>query len=233
MFFVPSKFFVLYRGLITMRDTKHPNSLLDEMIISFDHAIRTLFGKPQSTNRPYPAQHVDEASLTLKDKRHIAALMRINHAGEVSAQGLYQGQALTARLPETKDKMKQSALEENDHLYWCEKRLTELKSHTSFLNPIWYSGSFMIGMSAGILGDPWSLGFVEETEYQVINHLNGHLEQLPCDDLRTKKIIEQLKSDEAHHAHVAKEAGAKSLPLPIKMTMRFLSKIMTKTAYWI
>lgn len=208
-------------------------TLIDALIIPFDNALRTLFSKPSSSYRAYPADNIEESSLTTAEKKQVAALMRINHAGEVSAQGLYQGQALTAKNASIKLQLQQSALEEQDHLYWCKTRLQELESRTSYLNPLWYGGSFAIGIAAGLISDQWSLGFVEETEYQVMAHLDKHLSSLPAQDLRTKKILEQLKSDESHHAAVAKELGAKSLPLPVKKIMGMLSKVMTKTAYWV
>ncbi len=204
----------------------------DHLLMSLDHGVRTVFGKPALTERPNPAEGVEEAELTEAEKQLAIRLMRINHAGEVSAQALYQGQALTAKLPQVRDKMERAALEENDHLEWCERRVTELGSHTSLLNPLWYSGSLAIGALAGKIGDKWSLGFVAETERQVISHLEEHLEQIPEKDTRSRKILEQMKEDEAHHGNMAVEAGGAELPAPIKGIMKITSKVMTKTAYW-
>ena len=159
--------------------------------------------------------------------------MRINHCGEVCAQALYQGQALTAKLPEVREKMEQAATEENDHLQWCADRLKELDSHTSFFNPFWYVSSFSIGAVAGLLGDKWSLGFVAETEYQVVRHLQSHLDELPENDKKSRAVIEQMKEDELHHATVAIEAGGAELPTPVKLAMRSMAKVMTKSVYWV
>jgi ubiquinone biosynthesis monooxygenase Coq7 len=159
--------------------------------------------------------------------------MRVNHSGEVAAQALYQAQGFTARSKSIQVSMQQSAIEEIDHLDWCQERLTELGSHTSFLNPLWYSGSFTIGALAGLLGDKWSLGFVVETENQVVAHLESHLQKLPVQDARSRAILEQMKIDEAHHASVAIESGAAELPEKVKKLMRLCSRVMTSTAYWI
>ena len=159
--------------------------------------------------------------------------MRINHTGEICAQGLYQGQALTAKLPETRRKMERSAQEENDHLAWCEQRIEELGDRKSLLNPLWYTGSFTIGAVAGLAGDKWSLGFVMETERQVEDHLEEHLEQVPTTDLKTRAILERMKADEIHHADLAQAAGGADLPAPIKLAMRLMSKVMTRTVYWV
>ncbi len=206
---------------------------LDRLVMNLDHGVRTVFGKPEVTERPNPADGVDEAALSDAEKELAIRLMRINHAGEVSAQALYQGQALTAKLPEVREKMERAALEENDHLEWCEQRVTELGSHTSLLNPLWYGGSLAIGALAGKIGDKWSLGFVAETERQVISHLEEHLEQIPEKDAKSRKVLEQMKEDEAHHGHMALEAGGAELPVPVKGLMKLTSKVMTKSAYWI
>ena len=158
-------------------------------------------------------------------------MMRINHAGEVCAQALYMGQALTAHHQETRDRMKQASDEENDHLAWCRQRLKELGGHTSLLNPLWYAGSFAIGAASGIISDKWSLGFLAETEHQVVKHLEGHLEKLPVDDNRSRRILEQMKLDEAKHESMARGAGAANLPEPARRLMELASKIMTTTAY--
>lgn len=208
-------------------------SPIDHLLINFDQAVRTVFGKPQVTERPNPA-NIHEDSVLSEEERHRAArLMRVNHAGEVSAQALYQGQALTAKLPEVREKMERAALEENDHLDWCEGRIKELGSHTSVLNPAWYAGSFAIGALAGAAGDKWSLGFVAETEHQVVKHLEDHLRHLPPQDMKSRAILEQMKEDETHHATVALEAGGAALPWPIKKLMGLTSRVMTKTASWV
>ncbi len=203
----------------------------DRLIVNFDQALRTIFGKPQTTERPDPAAELDDVTLSEDERRVAAGLMRVNHAGEVSAQGLYQGQALTARLPDVKEKMERAALEENDHLAWCEKRVKELGEDVSLLSPFWYAGSFAIGALAGIAGDKWSLGFVAETEHQVIRHLDNHLQRLPPQDAKSRAIVEQMKIDEAHHATVALEHGGAALPTPVKKMMALTSKVMTKAAY--
>ena len=206
-------------------------SPIDNLLISLDQAVRTVFGKPQVTERPDPANGFDLPKLSSKEASHSAGLMRTNHAGEVCAQALYQGQALTAKLPEVRTSMERAAQEENDHLEWCAGRLKELGSQTSYLNPFWYIGSFAMGATAGLIGDKWSLGFVAETERQVVRHLDKHLTQLPEKDGRSRAILEQMKSDELRHATTALEAGAAELPDPVKKLMCLTSKIMTKTAY--
>ncbi len=206
-------------------------SPIDHLLINLDQAVRTVFGKPQVTERPTPADTHEDAALSEEERRRAACMMRVNHAGEVSAQALYQGQALTAKLPEVREKMERAALEENDHLDWCEGRIKELGSHTSVLNPAWYAGSFAIGALAGAAGDKWSLGFVAETEHQVVKHLEDHLRHLPPQDIKSRAILEQMKEDETHHATVALEAGGAALPWPIKKLMGLVSRVMTLTAY--
>ncbi len=206
---------------------------IDRLIVNFDHGLRTVFGRPQVTERPNPADGQAEADLNDEETRLAERLMRINHAGEVSAQGLYQGQALTAKLPEVRQEMERAALEENDHLAWCEQRLDELGGHTSYLNPVWYAGSLTIGAVAGLVGDKWSLGFVAETERQVEKHLDGHLQRLPEKDAKSRAVLEQMRRDEIHHGTTALEAGGASLPAPVKMLMGLVSKVMTRTAYWV
>ena len=205
-------------------------SPVDQLLINIDRGLRTVFGKPQVTERPNPADNVTDDVLSEQEKISAACLMRINHSGEVAAQGLYQGQAITAKLPEVREKMERAALEENDHLAWCAKRLYELNSHTSYLNPLWYAGSVTIGALAGLAGDKWSLGFVAETEHQVVEHLESHLTRLPEKDLKSRAILEQMKEDEGRHATVALGAGGAQLPSPIKILMRAASRIMTSTA---
>lgn len=159
--------------------------------------------------------------------------MRVNHSGEVCAQALYQGQALTARSDDIREKLERSAQEENDHLAWTAQRVDELGTHTSSLNLIWYAGSFAVGAVAGMVGDRWSLGFLAETEYQVVEHLTGHLTRLPAEDQRSRAIVEQMREDEGRHATVAIEAGAHNLPAPIKSLMRATAKVMTTAAHWV
>lgn len=205
----------------------------DKLIDNFDTALRTLAGKPVTTTRPCPANAHDDVELEAKQKKHIAGLMRVNHAGEVAAQALYQGQALTARDNDTREKLQQSAIEENDHLAWTEQRLRELNDRPSLLDPLWYSGSVAIGAIAGALGDKWNLGFLAETEHQVVAHLESHLEQLPAEDARSRAILEQMRSDELKHATTALDQGGAPLPEPVKKLMQLTSKVMTRSAYWL
>jgi 3-demethoxyubiquinol 3-hydroxylase len=209
-------------------------SFLDNVIANVDLALQTLSPpKARATERPHPDDGIEEPLLSPTEKKHIAGLMRVNHTGEVCAQALYQGQALTATLDDIKDKMNQAALEEIEHLAWCEKRLDELNSNPSHLNPFFYISSLMIGALAGAIGDKWSLGFVVETERQVTKHLEKHLTQLPKRDEKSKAILTQMKIDETHHATTALQAGGKLLPQPIKRMMTLVSKFMTKTTYHI
>jgi len=206
-------------------------SAIDRLIINLDQGVRTVFGRPRGTGRPNPADSLSETDLEERQRRVAAGLMRVNHAGEVCAQALYQGQALTARLPRVREKMEQASREENDHLAWCEQRLTELGSHTSRLNALWYVGSFAVGAAAGLAGDKWSLGFVAETEHQVVDHLDGHLQRLPERDEKSRAIVAQMREEEGQHATVALEAGGAELPGPIRRLMRLTSKVMTLAAY--
>lgn len=203
----------------------------DRLLLNADQALRTLFGRPLVTQRPNPAAAADETELSDSERDHIARLMRINHTGEVCAQGLYQGQALTARDPVVRESMQHSAAEENDHLDWCEQRVDELGGRLSLLNPLWYAGSFAIGAAAGIAGDKWSLGFVAETEKQVEGHLDEHLEQVPQNDRRTRAILEQMKVDEIEHGQKAINHGGARLPAPIRGLMRATAKLMTASVY--
>ena len=214
-------------------DHRRHYSTLDHLLINTDLALRTLFGRPRITERRNPAADRMEPELREDQRRHVARLMRINHTGEVCAQALYQGQALTAKLPETRTRMERSAREENDHLAWCEERLEELGDRKSLLNPLWYAGSFAIGAAAGLAGDKWSLGFVVETERQVESHLDDHLGQIPAHDERSRAILEQMKADEVRHAQVAKAAGGADLPKPIRAAMKLTSRVMTRTVYWL
>lgn len=205
---------------------------VDQMILQADAFLRVLFvPQKRSHQRQNPATNIPEASLTPTEKKHIAGLMRVNHAGEVCAQALYQGQALTAKLEHVRSQMMRAANEEIDHLAWCEERLNELESKTSLLNPFWYVGSFCIGAFAGFIGDALSLGFVAETERQVTTHLNRHLDKLPTHDLKTKAILEQMKTDEMAHANAAIAAGGKELPFLIKKLMYATSKLLTTVSY--
>ncbi|MEW5893139.1 MAG: 2-polyprenyl-3-methyl-6-methoxy-1,4-benzoquinone monooxygenase [Pseudomonadota bacterium] len=202
----------------------------DKLIIQFDKALRTVFA-PAHSRRPYPDADVPESELSEAEKRHAAGLMRVNHSGEVCAQALYQGQALTARDPEVQKALQAASEEETEHLAWCERRLEELGSRKSLLNPLWYAGSFTLGAIAGALGDKWNLGFLAETERQVEGHLNGHLEKLPEQDAKSRAIVEQMKADEVKHAETAIAHGGAPLPLPVKLAMQATSKILTHTAY--
>lgn len=209
-------------------------SLLDQVIHEFDTGLRALFVPEKRTSkRNTPGQKLEEASLSSIQKRHVAGLMRVNHSGEVCAQALYQGQAMTAKLEEVRTQMEQAAEEEIDHLAWCEQRLNELGRHPSILNPLWYCGSFMIGALAGLAGDKWSLGFVAETEKQVTSHLQKHLQKTPSQDLKTKAILAQMQEDEMHHADAAIAGGAAELPAPVRQLMGLASNVMTKSSYYI
>ncbi|MFZ5485226.1 MAG: 2-polyprenyl-3-methyl-6-methoxy-1,4-benzoquinone monooxygenase [Pseudomonadota bacterium] len=202
----------------------------DSLIIHVDKALRTVFASAHS-RRPYPDAGLDETELTEVEKRHAAGLMRVNHCGEVCAQALYQGQALTARNPEAAQALLEASDEETEHLAWCEKRLNELGSHKSVLNPVWYAGSFGLGVLAGALGDKWNLGFLAETERQVEGHLDSHLASLPERDAKSRAIVEQMKTDEIKHAETALAHGGAELPTPVKMAMKLSSKVMTTLAY--
>ena len=210
-------------------------STLDRLIMDFDQLITTLFVGPESAGaeRPSPADAVEEASLSAYERRCSAGLMRVNHTGEISAQALYEGQARIARDPVIQALMVRSAAEEIDHLAWCRQRLNELGGRTSYLNPVWYLGSFTIGMLAGLAGDKWSLGFVAETERQVVEHLRRHLERLPARDAKSRAIVQQMAEDEARHGATAMASGGVDLPEPVKLAMHLCSRVMTTTAYWI
>lgn len=205
----------------------------DRLILGIDQALRTLFGRPLVTERADPSRDLPEAEMSEQERDLAARLMRINHTGEVCAQALYQGQALTAKLPTVRQSMERAALEENDHLAWCETRLQALDNRKSLLNPFWYASSFLLGATAGLAGDKWSLGFVAETEHQVEAHLNDHLQRLPPQDQKSRAVVEQMKEDEIHHATVALEAGGAELPGPIKLAMKLTSKLMTGSVYYL
>lgn len=207
-------------------------SIIDRFLIQCGQILATLVHQPPN-QRPDPAADIPEACLTSDEKRLASRLMRVNHSGEVCAQALYQGQAFTAKTSAVRTALMQSATEEIDHLTWCKQRLTELGSHTSYLNPLWYTGSLAIGTLAGICGDSWNLGFLAETERQVVAHLEKHLQRLPSNDVRSQKILQQMQSDEQQHASTASTFGAKPMPWPIRTLMRASSKVMTSVAYWV
>lgn len=206
-------------------------SLADKLLMNVDQTLKTLVNGAATAGRPSPGQGHDETEMEAEDRKHVAGLMRVNHSGEVCAQALYQGQALTARLPTVREEMQQAADEEIDHLDWCEERIHQLGSHTSYLNPVWYAMSFGIGAAAGIAGDKWSLGFVAATEEQVCKHLQSHLEQIPEGDDKTRAILETMHEDEARHGHHALDAGGVDFPAPVKTVMTGVSKLMTKLSY--
>ena len=206
-------------------------SPIDRLILEFDTALRSVVGGAHA-HRPTPGSDFGgNSGLDAVERKHAAGLMRVNHVGEVCAQALYQSQKLVARNPEIQEMLDHSGQEEMDHLAWCENRLQELGSHTSYLNPLWYAGSFAIGLAAGLAGDKWSLGFVAETEKQVENHLESHLEKLPKEDQRSRAIVDQMRIDEIAHGQAAKNAGGANLPEPIQKIMQAMSKMMTTTAY--
>ncbi|MDX1455277.1 MAG: 2-polyprenyl-3-methyl-6-methoxy-1,4-benzoquinone monooxygenase [Gammaproteobacteria bacterium] len=207
-------------------------SPIDHLVASADNALRTVLARQAGhASRPNPAGQLAEDIIDPVDRSHSAGLMRVNHAGEIAAQALYQGQAVTARNAQVRAAMQESAAEEVDHLAWCEERLEELGEGPSKLAPFWYAGSFAIGALAGAIGDKWSLGFVAETEKQVESHLDDHLEKIAEDDTRSRAIIAQMRLDEIHHGDKARAAGAAELPPPVKSLMKLVSKVMTTTAY--
>jgi ubiquinone biosynthesis monooxygenase Coq7 len=201
---------------------------VDRLIVEFDRALRALAGVVQPS-RPSPAEGVLESSKA-EQRAHAAALMRVNHVGEVCAQALYQGQALTARDPTARAALEKAAREEEDHLAWSAERIRELGGRPSLLNPLWYAGAFAIGAAAGALGDKWNLAFLAETERQVEEHLSGHLEALPPEDGRTRAVVEAMRADEARHRQSALDLGAAELPAPVQLAMRLASKVMTTVA---
>ncbi len=206
-------------------------SPIDRLLLQADTALRTLIPNSSHASRPSPAVLEPQSSLDAQQTRHIAGLMRINHSGEVCAQALYQGQALTASLPEVREKMEQAAEEEIDHLVWCEQRIRELGSQPSLLNPLFYGLSFAIGASAGAISDKVSLGFVAATENQVCKHLDDHLQQIPESDRKSRAILEHMRIDEEEHAISALDAGGYRFPAPIKFGMSLMAKVMTRTTY--
>ncbi len=217
-------------GPVSLRRQPGP---LDALLAEADRALRVLSGSA-SAGRPYPAtaQEAPQA-MTAQEKRHAAGLMRVNHVGEVCAQALYRGQASVCREPAPRALLLNAAAEEVDHLVWCNQRLTELGSRPSLLNPLWYAGSFALGVMASVAGVPRNLGFMAETERQVEAHLEEHLRTLPVQDERSRQIVQKMKDDEAQHRASAEQAGGVPLPAPVKTAMRAMSKVMTSTAYWI
>ncbi|HEY8084666.1 MAG TPA: 2-polyprenyl-3-methyl-6-methoxy-1,4-benzoquinone monooxygenase [Methylophilaceae bacterium] len=206
--------------------------MIDTFIKEFDKGLRAVFTRAQSV-RAHPDAQLAENELTMAQKRHSAALMRVNHTGEVCAQALYNGQALTAHDPRTAASLKQASAEETEHLAWCEKRIKELGGRTSVLNPLWYAGSFALGALAGAIGDKWSLGFLAETEHQVERHLQSHLDKLPQPDDKSRAIVQQMQQDEAQHAASATAQGGAILPVPVQKAMQLSSKMMTQTTYYL
>ena len=205
---------------------------LDHLIVEFDKGVRTLFSEAHST-RAYPDANIPETPMDEAERNKAAALMRVNHSGEICAQALYQGQALTARDPAVQKQLQQAAQEETEHLAWTARRVHELGGHLSILNPLWYIGSLAIGAVAGLIGDKWNLGFLAETERQVGEHLQRHLERLPHKDEKSRAIVGQMYTDETAHADMASSLGGADLPLPVQAAMKLNSRVMTGTSYWI
>ena len=204
--------------------------MIDQAIIEFDKALRTVFAPARSV-RPVPGEDIPDAEMSDAERAHAAALMRVNHVGEVCAQALYQGQSIMSRDPAIRDTLRQASQEETEHLAWTERRIAELGGRKSLLNPLWYGGALAIGMLAGRFGDRWNLGFLAETERQVEHHLKGHLDTLPLADLRSRAIVEQMKVDEAEHADTAVRLGAHDLPAPAKAVMKAAAQVMTTLTY--
>ena len=204
--------------------------MIDQAIIEFDKALRTVFASARSV-RPVPGEDIPDAEMSDAERAHAAALMRVNHVGEVCAQALYQGQSIMSRDPAIRDTLRQASQEETEHLPWTERRIAELGGRKSLLNPLWYGGALAIGMLAGRFGDRWNLGFLAETERQVEHHLKGHLDTLPPADLRSRAIVEQMKVDEAEHADTAVRLGAHDLPAPAKAVMKAAAQVMTTLTY--
>jgi ubiquinone biosynthesis monooxygenase Coq7 len=206
---------------------------LDKLLAGANNALRTVATPAGRTARKNPAADIPDTDLSNTQKSHAAGLMRVNHAGEVAAQGLYQGHATVARDSAIEAQMQRAADEEFDHLAWCEQRIRELGYETSRLSPLWYAGAYAIGAASGVLGDKWSLGFIAETERQVCSHLDSHLDHLPAEDARSRAIVEQMRDEEEEHGENAIDAGAAELPRPVVRLMRATAKVMTKTAYWV
>ena len=216
---------------IICRMEKRQLTPIDRLLVSVNNALRTVAAPAGRSARANPAEHLEDAELDAAARAHAACLMRVNHAGEIAAQALYQGHAAVARDSNIEAQMQQAADEEFDHLAWCEERILELGEDVSRLSPFWYAGAFAIGAASGILGDKWSLGFIAETERQVCAHLDEHLDGLPEDDQRSRAIVRQMRDEEEEHGENAISAGAAELPLPVKRLMTLTAKIMTKTAY--
>ncbi len=208
-----------------------PYSPVDYLLIAADNALRTLSGNA-GASRPLPGTRAKHA-MPEEDRRHSAGLMRVNHAGEICAQALYAGQAMVARDARVREVLERAGAEERDHLSWCRDRLHALDSRPSLLDPLWYAGSFALGMASGIAGDRWSLGFLVETERQVEKHLDGHLEQLPPADEASRAVISQMREDEIRHGRSGEALGAEQLPFAVRRAMHLASKVMTRTAYWV
>ena len=206
-------------------------SILDQFITQIDHGLRTVLADAPAPERVSPARDQQDAELSSKDRDHAIGLMRVNHTGEVCAQALYQGQALTAKLPGVREQMREAAVEEVDHLAWCEDRIKDLGGRTSLLNPLFYAASFGIGAGAGLISDKLSLGFVAATEDQVCSHLKTHLDQLPQDDLKSRAVVQEMLADEERHAQAALDAGGYKFPSPVKKAMTLISAVMTKGSY--
>lgn len=219
-------------GIVAFMSSRHLTPL-DRFLSSVNNALRTVAAPAGRSARRSPAQHIEEADLDTAQKAHVAGLMRVNHAGEVAAQALYQGHAAVARDASVQAQILEAANEEFDHLAWCEQRIDELGHKPSRLSPIWYAGAYAIGAASGLLGDKWSLGFIAETERQVCAHLDSHLDRLPAGDVKSRAIIEQMRAEEAVHGKSALDAGAAQLPDPVAKLMRTSAKLMTKSAYWV
>lgn len=204
--------------------------MIDAFITEFDKALRAVFTSAP-TRRPMPGADLPEAEMSEQEKRHVAALMRVNHCGEICAQALYQGQAWGSHDPQVRRELEQAAWEETEHLNWTERRIGELGGRKSLFNPVWYAGSLAIGAFAGKCGDAWSLGFLAETERQVEGHLESHKARLPAQDRKSWEVLEQMKADEMRHAETASHYGARKLPLPVTLAMKLSSKLMTRLSY--
>jgi ubiquinone biosynthesis monooxygenase Coq7 len=219
----------LFSDAMTSRRSLSP---LDHVLVAVDEALKTLAGV-QGASRPAPGADLPKQAEDARARELSASLMRVNHTGEVCAQALYSGQALWARDARVRDALRTAAAEERDHLAWCAQRLRELDSRPSVLDPLWYGGSFMMGMVSGLAGDRWSLGFLAETEDQVERHLDGHLQRLPAGDARSRAIVEQMREDESRHGASGRALGAAELPALVQRAMQAVSKVMTSTAYWV
>lgn len=212
-----------------MNENRHTGP--DRLIAEFDRLLRIVAGVTRGNHRPRPGVEIAEADLSQAEREHGAALMRVNHVGEVCAQALYQGQAVTSRNPTTRESLDRSAAEEEDHLAWCAERIEELGGRLSLLNPVWYGGALAIGLAAGSMGDRWNLAFLAETERQVEEHLSGHLSQLSPADARTRAVVDQMRIEEGAHRSMAIALGSAEMPGPVRGVMRLFAKVMTTVAY--